>query len=81
MSVTVLTIALIRLIPYILGAIYAWRKGYKWLTAACVFVSVLAVSNYIFDFRSDVSAALASIFAFLLLMHAIDLPRKKEPTN
>jgi uncharacterized protein YhhL (DUF1145 family) len=78
--VTATLVALLRLIPYIFTAINAWTKGYKWLTIAAVFVSVLAVVNYIFELPHEISGLLSSIFALLLMMHALDLkPKTSTP--
>lgn len=71
-------IALLRLIPYLLVAIYAWRKGYRWLTLAGLWVSCIAIVNFYDRMSPEISGIAASIFALLLLFHALDLKPKHQ---
>lgn len=71
-------IALVRVIPYILVAIYAWRKGYKWLTIAGVYVSLLAINNFFNRLSPEGVGITASVFALLLFFHALDLKDKRS---
>lgn len=71
-------IALIRIVPYLFAAVNAWTKGYKRLTLAMVYVTLFAVANFAWDFSAEVSGLLSSFFAFLLLLHALDLKPKQR---
>lgn len=71
-------VALLRLIPYIFTAVNAWTKGYRWLTVSAVFVSILALVNYLYALPHEVQGLLSSIYALLLMMHALDLKPKGE---
>lgn len=71
-------IALLRLVPYLLVAVYAWRKGYRWLTFAGIWVSLIAIINFIDRMSPEMSGVAASIFALLLLFHALDLQLKQR---
>ncbi|MEU2203594.1 hypothetical protein AB0P19_06880 [Microbacterium oleivorans] len=70
-------IALLRPIPYLLVAVYAWRKGYRWLTFAGIWVSLIAIINFFDRMSPEMSGVAASIFALLLLFHALDLKPKQ----
>ena len=74
--ITVTLVALLRLVPYLLVAIYAWRKGYRWLTLAGIWVAGIAIINFYERMTPEVSGIAASIFALLLLFHALDLKPK-----
>lgn len=78
MTISVALIALIRLIPYAFTAINAWAKGYKWLTITAVYFIALAVFLFFIDVDQNIRSVLASVGAFLLMLHALDLKPKKE---
>lgn len=71
-------IALIRIVPYLFAAVNAWTKGYKRLTVAMIYVTLYVIANFAWDFSSEVSGLLSSFFAFLLLLHALDLKPKQR---
>ncbi|PPG60254.1 hypothetical protein [Rathayibacter sp. AY1C5] len=69
-------VALLRLIPYIFTAVNAWTKGYRWLTISAVFVSILALANYLYVIPHEIQGLLSSVYALLLMTHALDLKPK-----
>jgi hypothetical protein len=76
--ITLTVVALLRLVPYLFAAANAWTKGYKWLTIAMVYVSVLAVVNFSYEIPRELSGLLSSIFALLILFHALDIKPKQK---
>lgn len=74
--ITFTLIALLRIVPYLLVAVYAWRKRYRWLTLAGLWVTGIAIVNFFDRMTPEASSIAASIFALLLLFHALDLKPK-----
>lgn len=70
-------VALLRIIPFILVMVIAWEKGFKWLTLVSIWVTVVAILNYLFAFSAEVRAILGSVFSFLLLLHVLDLKNRR----
>lgn len=68
---------LLRLVPYLLAGYLAYKKGYKWLTFAMVYVACLSTFNFFAKPEPTLSATLASVFAFFILMHALDLKQRR----
>ncbi|PPH13311.1 hypothetical protein C5C71_01820 [Rathayibacter sp. AY1C1] len=78
--ITFAVVALLRLIPYLFAAVNAWTKGYRWLTAATTLISILVVWNFVAPLSPEWSGLTSSIFALLLMFHALDL-KPKEPRS
>lgn len=69
--------ALLRLIPYLMAVIIAARKGYRWISAAILWVMIIAILNFTFKLDAEIRAGLASVSAILLLIHVLSLgPRR-----
>lgn len=71
------TLLLLRLIPYGIIAVYAYRKGFKWLMCSATFLAFVALYNFLVVPAPEVRAIFSSILAFLLLLHVIDLRTRR----
>lgn len=78
MTFSIALVALIRLIPYAFTAVNAWTKGYKWLTITAIYFIGLAIVSFFIPISQDVRGILASVGAFLLMLHALDLKNKEK---
>lgn len=70
--------ALIRLAPYTIVLIVALRRNYPRLALATLVAFIMALCSTFFSLTRDQLAIGASIFAFLLMMHALRLPERGE---
>lgn len=72
-------VELIRFVPYILVGIIAFQKHYPRLVGLVLFVTLCGLLNVVGDLDKPMRDLGANIFAFILLVHALDLqPRKKK---
>jgi len=65
--------AMLRLIPYIIIAIIAWKNGYRRLTAVGVILVIVAVVNFTFKLDADMRGLLSIPFTLALTLHAVNL--------
>lgn len=75
-QVVITTFALIRLIPYLLVAYLAWRKGFPRLAALALYMMIVAITVYVFSPSQDIRAIMGASTALLLLWHTADLKRR-----
>ena len=68
----------IKLVPYIIAFVNAYQKRYHWLTALCVYLILLAIFNYARQSLDPISQLLAAIFAYLLMMTALNLKTREK---
>ena len=73
----ILTIALLRAIPYALAAILAWQKGYKRLSLAIAWVILIVLLNYVNPMPPEFRAFTGGVTALLLLWHVVDLKQRR----
>lgn len=74
----IITLALLRIIPYILSGLLAYQKGYFRLTVAMFFTIIVAIFNYSFTPPEEVRVIFSGIIALLIFWHAADLTTKKK---
>jgi hypothetical protein len=71
------TAALLRLIPYLIGAYLSFRKGYPVLGVTILYIVCIALFNYILKPPTEIRAILGGITAIGLLAHIARLnPRR-----
>lgn len=66
-------VLMLRLVPYVVVAVRASRKGYKWLAFFAIYLIITAVLNLIFQFDQNVRGLMSSGGAILLLLHVLDV--------
>jgi hypothetical protein len=76
--VTVLAIiTALRLIPYAIVFVIAFRKGFKWLALTMAYLFLVLIINYFFEPSAEWRGFLSSGFAVLILLHVLDLKARK----
>lgn len=74
----IITLALLRIIPYLLSGLLAYQKGYKRLTVAMLCTIAVALFNYSFTPPEEVRVVFSGIIALLIFWHAADLTSRKK---
>jgi hypothetical protein len=69
--------SLLRLVPYALVGLIAWRKGFKWLAATSFYLVCIATFTTLAHASPELRAVFGSFTALLLLQHALDLKTRK----
>ena len=73
MSLVVLA-GLIRIVPYAIVGIIAYRKKYKWLTFGAIYLVCVAIFGTFAHISPELRGVLGSVTALFLLRHALDIP-------
>lgn len=69
---------IVRLIPYIIALLNAYKKGYRWLTAASAYLILITVIFYAQASLNVFTQILAVIFAYLFMMHSLNIKSKEK---
>ena len=68
---------MLRVVPYAVVAVIAFRKGFRWLSLCGLSLVLIALFNFTQDPNMDLRAMMAAAFSFLLLIHALDLRSRR----
>ncbi len=72
-----LILFIVRLVPYVIALVNAYRKGYRWLTLLTAYLIGLTVFNYSTSALDATHQLLGTVFAYLLMLHSLNInPRR-----
>lgn len=74
----ILISTVLRLVPYGWASVIAWRKNYRWFALAIGLSFTTAILKLIGWYGVPVQIAIASLFAFCVVIHALQLTKKGE---